>query len=83
MASEPQYLDMPKRGPVVFMFQPTRYVRCETPEELDQWESLMAEKVGIAVKAQRGGDEMRPSRWVETVSVCNGPGFCDCDQEQI
>jgi hypothetical protein len=78
--AEREYVDMPEKAPVVFMFRPTRYVRVETPEQLEEWRRLMAEKVGVQVQV---GEERQRQRWVETVSVCNGPGYCDCDEEWV
>ena len=78
--AEADFVDMPEKGPVVFMFRPTRYKRVETPEELEEWERLMAEKVGVRVQRDEAPGLRRA---VETVSVCNGPGFCDCDQEWV
>lgn len=38
---------MPKRAPAVFMFQPTHYKIVQTRADLELWERLMVEQVGM------------------------------------
>jgi hypothetical protein len=71
-------LDKEKLPLVFYHFRPTA-VEVVPPERLAEWERLMTEKVGI--KPSVDEDERRG--WVRTWSVCNGPGFCDCDQEFV
>ncbi len=36
-----------ERPPVVFLFQPTEFRVLESPKEIQNWEKLMKEEVGI------------------------------------
>jgi hypothetical protein len=69
----------PDTVPLVFYhFRPTA-VEVVTPDRIAEWERLMQEKVGV----RPGWDDTAELRAVRTLSVCNGPGFCDCDQEWV
>jgi hypothetical protein len=71
-------LDQETTPLVFFHFRPTA-VEVVPADGLAEWERLMVEKVGV----RPGWDENVELRPVATKSVCNGPGFCDCDQEWV
>ena len=58
-------------GPLVFMLQPTHY-EVVGNERLDEWETLLRDRVGIA-----DGVEYQP-RGQPSISWC--PGLDDCDE---
>jgi hypothetical protein len=66
----------PQAGPVVFMFQPT-YYETVTGARLEEWERLMAERVGIAAvaPAREISQDMRPPH--PTLSGCDYADDCD------
>ncbi len=67
--------------PAVYMFQPAYYVVLEN-EELDQWQKLLEEKVGLSKQdiAQLDRQGMRSQG---TYCLCGSTAFseaCDCDE---
>jgi hypothetical protein len=65
------------RQPMIFHFQPDEFevVDAANPKRLQEWETMMKERVGLEVKASSFPG-------VPTVSTCGGVA-CDCDEVVI
>jgi hypothetical protein len=74
--------DWPANGlPIVFRRPPTHYAVVK-PEQLDEWERMTAENLGLAVT--KSDVDYSASSWLETVSFCGNkpdgdPNPCDSD----
>ena len=66
--------DFSRHSPLVFMFQPTKYVVVPN-ERLAEWEALMVKRVGIKPDLHGATPRRMPSR---TLSGC-GSGWGDAD----
>jgi hypothetical protein len=64
-----------ERKPVVFMFQPTRFVRVR-PQKLRQWENGLRAAIGENAPVLR---KLLDTRGFETTSICRPGGADDCD----
>ena len=49
--SEPRSPRRPLAAPAIFLFDPIESTLAETPEQLAEWERLMASKVGLKLEA--------------------------------
>jgi hypothetical protein len=61
----------PKKGPIVFAFQPTKY-EIVTGKRLAEWERLMEERVGIKVSVRDIGGKIKPFRMHEPTRTLSG-----------
>jgi hypothetical protein len=62
--------------PVILHFQPTGFIPMETPEELQQWEKMVRDMVGLDLSAKEGGTESQttcapPPGKYEVVDDCD------------
>jgi hypothetical protein len=61
--------------PVILHFQPTGFIRVETPDELQRWEAMVRDLVGLSVSVGQG---------TGTATICDlsaGAIEDDCDKE--
>lgn len=79
----------PKTMPAVFMFQPTHYKKVSSPKDLQEWERMMIQYVGMDPKhfgsaqtkgAVRSRRAKRPPKGPGGSISGSGRGWDDCDE---